>query len=110
MSGIAPVEIQHIDRTNAEFYKKAAESVEQATGKPTSPASLKPEDETPVGKIREEIGNMARFTGSSIEEAVSGKTSNTNVMSVKGNQAVKIINERRLRRGFFERLGLKKAA
>ncbi len=110
MAGPAPTELQYTDQQETDFYKEMADSVEQKTGQPTTPASLKPEDETALGKIREELGNFARYHGGNLTERVSGKATDADVMTSGGNEAVTIAQKRGLTMRLLHKLGLRKAA
>ncbi len=104
MAGPAPTEIQHIDQQEAELYKKMASDVGQATGQPTTPQALKPEDSSSLKKIEAMLGDTTHVVGSTFEETIGSKTSEeARVRSTGGRVPISIDTLRRLKQKFSKK-------
>lgn len=97
MAGPAPTEIQHIDQQEADLYNKMAPPVEQATGQLTPPASLKPEDNSPLKAIEGAVGDTTHVVGSTVDEWIGGASDAARVRTTEGKIPTAIAAYRRLK-------------
>lgn len=88
----APKGIRLVDKDIADLHTKTVEPVGQIIGHPVTPQSLNPEDESPLGRIAEEVGNIKRYTEASFEDAVQGgnETGRIHTVSKGGRLPVSI--------------------
>lgn len=112
MNGSAPKgNLQYPDRHIKNLHGAVATEASKVTGQRIKPADVNPNDQSPLEKIQEALGDPTHVIGSTAEAAFLGESSTTNDRAAKGRIAIEISSERnRRRKGLLSRLGLRKAA
>lgn len=98
--------VQHVDQQTTDLHKSVAGNVQQITGRPTTPASLNPADESILEQISDTGRDLARVGGQTLEELTTGSTYVGETASKKPSA----IRRSRIARLFGRVIGQKEAA
>lgn len=98
MDGPVPKEVlQHVDQQTADLQKNVATQSTQA-GHPTTAAAVNPQDNSPLKKIGEALGEAVQYGTDVVLEAAKGKDSKSDIRVLETEDAG------RLRLGRLKRL------
>lgn len=86
--------IHLVDQNTTKFHEDVARHVGQMTDQATIPQSVNPDDQSPLIKIQQALGDTTHVVGSSFEELVGGTSPDTHDRTIRGHNVVSLIKER----------------